>query len=68
MVCLIEMAQTCFCGPIEHKVTEERRREIKKVSRDDISFLLRYDCFVWRPNLFAQYGFLWPTSAVKGTN
>ena len=26
------MAQTCNCGPVEHKITEERLREIKKVS------------------------------------
>ena len=27
------MAHTCYCGPIEHKITEERRKEIKKVGR-----------------------------------
>ena len=25
------MAQTCECGPVEHKITEERCKEIKKV-------------------------------------
>lgn len=42
----LKMAQTCNCVTVEHKITEERLKDIKKVSRQSSIDSNTYACVV----------------------